>query len=268
MSKIKNWNDFLNEDTLSDEEIEKCDETYPMNLERLAVSEKAKKLYEEIKNKLSSINIDDIKLVDDTLNIKFQRRMYPDIKLCDKWFIVKYSDEIQNKIEKLYEELKNNIKNHIKNHKLIHDLTKDEFNDSLNPIVGVIIEYSNRFHWLLTESLPKDLRSLGLGYKIYKAAIRDLYFISSSEGYSNRITAKIWSKLVRDNDLFIALNNGSCVVFNKNCNSNFIKKELYRFFPEATNIAKGKVLIDKELQDYLKLTKEDGILWSIKNISN
>lgn len=49
--------------------------------------------------------------------------------------------------------------------------------------------------------LPEELRSLGLGYKIYKAVIHDLGHLYSGKGRRlNPMVAKIWDKLKNDPD--------------------------------------------------------------------
>lgn len=252
---IKKWHEFINEDAFQGEVYKKY-QVVSMT-KYLNKDSDINRKFNEIKYLLGEIDYHDIKL-----ELIEKRKYVEEAKEYLDIYTIKYSDTINDKIEIL--------KKMFSHESEIISIFEDEFNHSFNPIIGIAFENFNRFHWIKTKSLPISLRKISLGYKIYKKVIEYFHYIASADD-ANHLARKIWHHLLKDEELYCAVDIDSYLVFYKNyCTDetrNEIKEILIKFFNNPSKFEYAKTGIDREFQEYLQLTENDEILWKVKEIS-
>lgn len=200
---IKDYESVL-EHSLSREKISKID--------RFTKSEENKKLLNDLNHKtkdlkktFQNLNFDQILLE------KQEEDKHKDI------YNVRYAESIEIKIKKL-KEISNKL-----------DISlEDDY--SFYPEIEIDKRYFNKID--IIDGIPKIIRGLGLGKKIYKKLIKEYDFISSINIYSEPSieSSMVWHFLATDKDVYIFSNNDNFICFWKNYNPDKIISKLEEYF--------------------------------------
>lgn len=107
--------------------------------------------------------------------------------------------------------------------KELNDVLIDKISLEMEFEFSIFIELINRIDFKI--GIPKELRNMRLGYKLYKMIINKYKYITSKIGASDD-AKKIWYYLMQDSDLLCFTSNNISGVILKSCSDIEIKEFL------------------------------------------
>ena len=233
MKKLKKYSEILEsvkrynvifEKSLSPDKIDKINRLKDSGDLKMILND-INELVLDLKERLLNIDFDDIEYSyeDDIISLSYSDEIHA-LLVSLRYKTRKSSEEIEDKI----------FGNGWKDLFLEIEIDTDMFNR---------IDIMN--------GLPKFIKGIGLGKKIYKKLIKDFNYISSFDGYEPSIdSSMVWESIARDEDIFTFSNGDNLISFWNNYSYNDIINVLKLFYKNG----KGEQQYD---DSFLKLYNLD-----------
>jgi hypothetical protein len=234
--KYVEWAEELYEKVISSEELDRID-SYFNDIDN------EEKTYAHLKYELNLIK-EELKKIDyNNISVKLRplKKYYGEKD--NEVRVVSYSEYIDKKIDLLKDFCKSLSKAHYSNDNEIVDECLNWIDELYNTNVSIEQYNFNRIH---IGGIPIVFKGVGLGYKLYKATLRKLGYISSdNEEVEVSTYAKlIWNKIRKDEECFTVVQEQKVLTFYFSCEENKIRKILEDFFKDYTGT---NYIIDKDL---------------------
>jgi len=232
--KYVEWAEELYENVISSDELDRIDSYFDdMNdIEKFRADIKIE--LNIIKQELKSITFNDISILKTKKAQYIEKPNTIRIKLG-------FTEEIDSKIDLIKKLCSKFPEGEVKD-EIVEDVD-DAINELKKP--GIAVEKDN-FNQIHISGLPDIFRQLGLGYKIYKAVMRNMGYISSdaAEVQPSIFAKMIWDKLRQDIDCYTIVKEERVLCFFNTCKYNLITKILKEFIGDYTG---ENSIIDKDL---------------------
>jgi len=244
---ILNYQTYLNEKSITDEEISKYD-TFLKNIG-------------DIKNNINILQ-DDIEkirniLVNNNVNV---RKISEDDKI---YFEIVYHKDATN----LFNFFKNTL---VQIEDIDYDIYKKYFDiifpDGNQNYLDTEIEIEknnfNRIH--IPIGLPKICQGLGIGKKIYMAVINKIKYVSTNKLDRNLDSVFVWDSLRKEKLLYSFIRKEQMICFDINCKFEYVKNILLNYFKFEieelkNNIQNNQYILDTDFREkyYGEILKTD-----------
>lgn len=135
-----------------------------------------------------------------------------------------------------------------------NDILKNKINTNLNITLSVDINRMNIIDFSEHFKLPKELRGLLIGYKLYKLIIKKYKFITSDKDCTDEAIG-VWYKLMIDEDLYCFTSNIFSGVILKNIDDILLKSIIEDIKNKIIKyeISFNDLILDDQLKEKIKI---------------
>lgn len=237
MSIIKKYYDYVNEMSIGDIEIKKY-ETILKNIEDYkAVCDFVKEKILELKDEISDLK-----------EIKFKEYKEDNNTL---YFTVTYSPKSFRLIEELLDILETSKDTDVY-YKYFSLIYPDDNKIDFYPDIEIETTYLNRIH--IPVGLPNILKGCRLGFKIYKALIYKIGYLSTNTLDRSMDSLFVWNSLRKDKEIYTFIRGESVLCISPELKFEEIENLLEKFF---SNLNTKNIILDDDFKNkYLADVRE------------
>lgn len=265
MTKLLNYKEYLKEMSISDKDLENSF-TFLKDIKN--IKHNVNVLYNYIDNLkaiLTNSNIG-IKKEDDTDDKIYYKVRYPidSYRIFEifKTILFEITENIDNsadeddvnKFEEIYS-------------KCFSIIYPDNEEIDLNTDIEIEKINFNRIH--IPVGLPKIVRGIGIGKKIYLAVIKKIKYISTNKFDRSLDSIFVWDSLRKDENIYSFVRNEQMICFDIKCEFKFISNILLEFFKydiedKKSDIDNNNYVLDTDFKKlYLKELKQTELKYLI-----